>query len=237
MRAVAVVAGLCAVAAYLVGSIPVGYLTGRRALRLRLRQIEVDGRPLDEQLRTLLAGPSSNPWVAVVDAAKILAAATFTWHAVVAVSPGGTASIPDQSAVAFLSDQVLVSWQSAALWAGVAALAGHLAPVWLGFRGDGGQAPGLALAVVYAPIGFVVGVAAFFAARLALGSQRFAPAVFVALASFVGWCWVAWIGDVQLAWGVPAGPESTLWAAVLAGVLAVRTHQAVLGGPGDRSGR
>ena len=237
MRAVAVVAGLCAVGAYVLGSLPTAYLTGKRTLRQRLRQLETDGRPLDEQLLALVAGPSSTSWVAVVDAAKVLAAATFTWHAVVAVSPGGTASIPDQSAVAFLSDQVLVSWQSAALWAGLAALVGHLAPAWLGFRGDGGQAPGLALAVVYAPIGFVVGVAAFFAARLALGSHRLAAAVFVGLTSFVGWCWLAWIGDVQRAWGVPAGPESTLWAAVLAGVLAVRTHQAVLGVPDDRSGR
>ena len=223
MRAVAVVAGLCAVGAYLVGSLPTGYLTGRRAMRQRLRRLESEGRPLDEQLLTLLAGPSSTPWVAVVDAAKVLLAATVTWHAVVAVSPGGTASIPDQSAVAFLSDQVLVSWQSAALWAGVAAVVGHLAPVWFGFRGDHGQAPGLALAVVYAPIGFVVGVATFFLVRLAVGAERLTFAVLVSLAAFVGWCWVAWIGDVQLAWGVPAGPESTLWAAVLAGVLAART--------------
>lgn len=223
MRAVAVVAGLCAVGAYLLGSIPVGYLTGRRSLRQRLRQIEDDARPLDEQLRTLLAGGSSTPLVAVLDAAKVLLAATVTWHAVVAVSPGGTASIPDQSAVAFLSDQVLVSWQSAALWSGMAALVGHLAPVWLGFRGDQGQAPGLALAIVYTPIGFVVGVLTFFIVRLAVGSRRLAITVLAGLAAFVGWCWVAWIGDVQLAWGVPAGPESTLWATVLAGVLAART--------------
>lgn len=227
MRSVAIVAGVCAVGAYLVGSLPTGYLTGRRALRQRLRQIETEGRPLDEQLLALLAGPSSTPWVAAVDAAKVLLAATVTWHAVVAVSPGGTASIPDQSAVAFLSDQVLVSWQSAALWAGLAALVGHLAPVWFGFRGDHGQAPGLALTVVYAPIGFVVGVATFFLVRLAVGSHRLVVAVLVSLAAFVAWCWIAWIGDVQLAWGVPAGPEATLWAAVLAGVLAVRTTASV----------
>ena len=223
MRAVALVAGLCVAGAYLLGSMPIGYLTGRRALRQRLRRIETDGRPLDEQLRALLAGPSATPVVAVLDAGKVLLAATITWHAVVAVSPGGTASVPNQSAVAFLSDQVLVSWQSAALWAGLAAVVGHLAPVWLGFRGDHGQAPGLALAVVYAPIGFVAGVAAFFVARAVLGADRLVAAVAVSLAAFVGWCWLAWIGDVQVAWGVPAGPEATLWAAVLAGVLAVRT--------------
>lgn len=223
MRTVAIVAGVCTVAAYLVGSVPTGFLTGRRAMRQRLRQLETDGRPLDDQLLALLAGGSRAPWVAVLDAAKVLVAATVTWHAVVVVSPGGTASIPDQSAVAFLSDQVLVSWQSAALWAGVAAVVGHLAPVWLGFRGDHGQAPGLALAVVYAPIGFVVGVATFFAVRLAVGPHRLALSVLVSLAAFVGWCWIAWIGDVQLAWGVPAGPEATLWAAVLAGILAART--------------
>ena len=229
MRAVAIVAGLAVAASYLLGSMPIGYLTGRRALRQRLRRIETDGRPLDEQLRTLLAGPSSTPLVAALDAAKAVVAATVTWHAVLAVSPGGTASVPDQSAVAFLSDQVLVSWQSAALWAGLAAVVGHLAPVWLGFRGDHGQAPGLALAVVYAPIGFVAGVVAFFVARAVIGSRRLMAAVAVGLATFVGWCWLAWILDLQVAWGVPAGPEATLWAAVLAGVLAARTFSTVGG--------
>lgn len=224
MRTVALVAGLCVAAAYLVGSIPFGYLTGRRSLRQGLRRIETDGRPLDEQLRAILGGaPGSSPVVTLLDAAKVLLAATAAWHLVVAVSPGGTASVPNQSAVAFFSDQVLVSWQSAALWAGLAALVGHLAPVWLGFRGDQGQAPGLALVVVYAPIAFVVGVATFFLARVLLGPARLAVAVLVSLTAFVGWCWVAWIGDVQVAWGVPAGPEVTLWAVVLAGVLAART--------------
>ena len=227
MRAVAVVAGVCVAAAYLLGSLPTVYLTGRRALRQRLRRMEMDGRPLDEQLRALLAGPTTTPAVAVLDAGKVLLAATITWHAVVAVSPGGTASTPNQSAVAFLSDQVLVSWQSAALWAGLAALVGHLAPVWLGFRGDQGQAPGLALAIVYAPIAFVAGVAVFFAVLAVVGRDRLAHAVFGGLAGFLWWCWVAWIQDVQLAWGVPAGPEVTLWAAVLAGVLAVRTSLTV----------
>jgi glycerol-3-phosphate acyltransferase PlsY len=225
VQRVAVVAGLCVLAAYLLGSVPVGYLLGRRSLRQRLRRLESDGLPLEEQLRTILAGSAnSSAVVAVLDAAKVLVAATVTWHLVVAVSPGGTASVPNQSAVAFLSDQVLVSWQSAALWAGLAAVVGHLAPVWLGFRGDHGQAPALALTVVYAPVAFVVGVAVFFVARLLLGADRLLAAVLVSLAAFVGWCWVAWIGDVQVAWGVPAGPELTLWASVLAGLLAARTR-------------
>ena len=223
MRTVAIVAGLCAVGAYLFGSAPLGYLTGRRALRQRLQHLETDGRPLDEQLRTILTGSGTSPTVAVLDAAKVLVAATITWHLVVAVSPGGTATTPNQSAIAFLSDQVLVSWQSAALWAGLAALVGHLAPVWLGFRGDQGQAPGLALAIVYAPIGFVVGVVAFFVARAVLGQARFLAAVLASLGAFVGWCWIAWILDLQLAWGVPAGPELTLWASALGAILAART--------------
>lgn len=224
MQRVAVVAGVCVLGAYLLGSVPVGYLLGRRSLRSRLRRLEAQGLPLQEQLRTILAGSSGAPAVvAVLDAAKVLVAATATWQLVVAVSPGGTASVPNQSAVAFLSDQVLVSWQSAALWAGLAAVVGHLAPVWLGFRGDQGQAPALALAVVYAPVAFVIGVVAFFLARLAVGAERLLAAVLVSLTAFVGWCWVAWIGDVQVAWGVPAGPELTLWASVVAGVLAAHT--------------
>lgn len=223
MKTVAIVAGLCTVAAYLLGSVPLGYLAGRRSLRQRLQRIETDGRPLDVQLHTILAGPGTTPLVALLDTLKVLLAATATWHLVIAVSPGGSATTPNQSAVAFLSDQVLVSWQSAALWAGLAAVVGHLAPAWLGFRGDQGQAPGLALVVVYAPVGFVVGVIVFFLARTLLGSARLVAAVFAALGAFVGWCWIAWIFDIQVAWGVPAGPELSLWATVLAAVLAART--------------
>jgi glycerol-3-phosphate acyltransferase PlsY len=223
MRTVAVVAGACVVAAYVLGSIPVGYLADRRALRQRLRRLEHDGRPLEEQLRTILTGSGSGAVVAALDAAKVLLAATLTWQAVVAVSPGGTATTPNQSAVAFVSDQVLVSWQSAALWAGLAAVVGHLAPVWLGFRGDHGSAPALALAVVYAPVSFVAGVVVFFVARAAAGPARVVAAVGASLAAFVLCSWVGWITDAQLAWGVPAGPEATLWAAVLAGVVFART--------------
>ncbi len=222
MRTVAIVAGLCVIGSYLLGSVPVGWLSGRRSLRQGLRRLEDDGRPLDEQLRVILTGADPvAPGVAFVDTAKVLLAATITWHLVVAVSPGGTATTPNQSAIAFLADQVLVSWQSAALWSGLAALVGHLAPI--GFRRGQGQAPGLALAVVYAPAGFVAGVAAFFVARLLSGTERLKAQVAVGLGAFVAWTWVAWIADIQVAWGVPAGPEVTLWAAVLAGVLAART--------------
>ncbi len=225
MTTVAIVAGLCVAGAYLLGAVPTGYLLGRRSLRRGLRRLESDGRPLDVQLRTILTGSGAGalPAVAAIDTVKVLVAATVTWHLVVAVSPGGTATTPNQSAVAFLADQVLVSWQSAALWAGLAALVGHLAPVWLGFRSDAGQAPGIGLAVVYAPIGFVVGVVAFFVVRALLGRHRLVAAVLVGLSAFVGWCWLAWIVDAQVAWGVPAGPEVTLWGGVLGGVLATRT--------------
>jgi len=223
VKTVAIAAGLCTLGAYLVGSVPVGYLADRRSLRQRLRRIETDGRPLDEQLRAILAGPGSSPLIAMLDTLKVLVAATATWHLVIAVSPGGSATTPNQSAVAFLSDQVLVSWQSAALWAGLAALIGHLAPAWLGFRGAQGQAPGLALVVVYAPVGFVVGVLVFFVARAVVGPRRLVGAILASLAAFVGWCWVAWIFDIQVAWGVPAGPELTLWASALAAILAART--------------
>ncbi|HUP87218.1 MAG TPA: glycerol-3-phosphate acyltransferase [Acidimicrobiales bacterium] len=225
MRAVGLVAGLAVLGAYLLGSVPFGFLFGRRSIRRGLRRIELAGRPLDDQLLAILTGggAAGSPLVAVLDTAKVLLAATAAWHLVIAVSPGGSATRPNQSAVAFLSDQVLVSWQSAALWAGMAAVVGHLAPVWLGFRSDHGQAPALGLAVVYVPVGFVLGVLVFFLARAVLGHGRVVAAVVTSLGAFVGWCWMAWIADVQVAWGVPAGPELSLWAAVLAGVLAART--------------
>ena len=35
--------------------------------------------------------------------------------------------------------------------------------------------------------------------------------------------WLAWIFDWPSSWGLPNGPELTLWAAVLGGMLITRT--------------
>ncbi len=218
MRTVAVVAGLCVVGSYLLGSVPFAYLLSRRRLRRELRHVD---------LRALLAGqhagdPRNEVLATVLDTAKVLLAATVAWHLVEDASPGFDRNVlPEVSAVGFLADQVLTAWQSIALWSGLAAVVGHLAPPWLGFRGAQGQAPALGLAFVYCPTGFSAGVLAFFVALAA--TRRVVTAVLVSLLAFVGYAWLAWVFDWRTSWGATNGPELALWATVLSATVAART--------------
>ncbi|MDP9388943.1 MAG: glycerol-3-phosphate acyltransferase [Actinomycetota bacterium] len=218
MRTVAVVAGLSVAGAYLLGSVPLGYLLLRGRLRRDLGRAD---------LRTMLTGGGAtgradDAVAAVLDTAKVLLAATLAWHLVEDASPGFDRGVlPALSAVGFLADQVLTAWQSVGLWAGTAAVVGHLAPPWLGFRRAHGEAPALGLVFVYCPAGFAAGVAAFFAA-LAV-TRRPVPSALAGLTAFVGWAWTAWVFDWRTGWGVTNGPELALWATVLAGVLAAHT--------------
>lgn len=234
MRSVAWAAGLCVGLSFLVGSVPFGYLVTRRRLRRHLARL--DGPPaggVEAELRALLAGgrppasgrvePGLGDDVAAgaLDCAKVLLAATVSWRVVDRLAPGFDRGLLPASAVGFLSDQVLTVWQSVALWAGAAAAIGHLFPVWLRFRGASGQAPALALVLAYCPVGFSVGTAAFFAAlALARDARR---AVGAALGAFVGYAWLAWVYDWPPSWGAANGPELTLWAAVVAGVVGAHT--------------
>lgn len=220
----AVAAGLVVVAGYLLGSVPFGYLLTRRRLRLGLRRVGDGGASLEEQLRALLAGGDASRRdelvAAVLDTAKVLVAATVAWHAVRVVAPPFDRGLLDpSSAVGFLSDQVITVWQSAALWAGLAALVGHVQPLWL--RVPGGQAPALGLVLVYVPFGFAVGTAAFF---LAYALTRRVPlSVLASLPAFVAYTWLAWVFDWNPSYGATHGPELALWATVLSGVVAART--------------
>lgn len=210
-------AGLCMLGSYLLGTIPFGYLITRRRFRRRLRSADV---------ATILTGTSSSTrdelLSAILDTAKVLVAATVSWHLVKTAAPGFDRHfLPRVSAVGFLADQVLTSWQSMALWAGLAAVVGHLAPPWLGFRGRQGQAPALGLVLAYCPFGFSVGVLTFVAFRLA--RLPVVQSVVISVGGFVLYAWLAWIFDWQTAWGAFNGPELALWATVLAGVIAADT--------------
>ena len=226
MKQVGAVAGAAVVLAYLIGSVPFGYLLHRRRLRRDIRRVDTAPGRLESELRSVLAGSGpvsplgTDVLAGALDTAKVLLAATLAWKLVKATPPHRVE--PDNlSAVAFVTNQVLVGWQSTALWAGLAAVVAHLAPPWLRFRGGQGQAPALALVLVYFPLGFSAGVAGFFAA-LAV-TRNVARSVLLSLPVFVGYAWLAWLYDWRSSWGVPNGPELTLWAAVLAGVVAART--------------
>ena len=234
LRSAAEAAGACWIGAYLLGSVPLGLLLERSRLRHDLRRLERGRDPRrrltgSDDVREVVGG-SALPGAAeitgaVLDTAKVLGLAFATLVIVRAAGPPlHRGLVPVSSAFGVPSAQVLTFWQSASLWAGLAAGVGHLWPVWLGGRGAGqGQAPLLALAVRCTPVGFVIAVAAYLAARPA-GARR---AVIVSLVGFVGWNWAAWWWDLAHWWGFVPGPEPAMWAAVLAGVVAARN----LGGP------
>jgi glycerol-3-phosphate acyltransferase PlsY len=218
----------CWVGAYLLGAVPLGHLVQRWRLRHDLRRLERSaGQAVTGDLRALVGGSTNDlPGVAelagaVLDTAKVVGLGLAALVIVRAASPGVHRDLlPAASGFGVLSDQVLTFWQSASLWAALAAGVGHLWPVWLGFRGAGqGQAPLLAIAVRFTPIGFVIAVAAYLLVRPVAGPRW---AVVVSLAGFVAWSWAAWLWSLPHWWGFLPGPELAVWAAVLAGVVAAR---------------
>ncbi|CAN5554089.1 hypothetical protein BH20ACT2_BH20ACT2_09140 [soil metagenome] len=148
----------------------------------------------------------------------VLVLTTGAEQLVRAVAPGFTFS-----RVASLSNQVIPVWDSAALWTGLAALAGLVAPLWSRFRGGWGIAPGLALAVRYVPVVFAAAWVGFAVGLLFFRRAR--PAFPVALAAAVSFAWVAWVADWRPAWGVTNGPEVSLWVMICTAVLFARWYR------------
>jgi acyl phosphate:glycerol-3-phosphate acyltransferase len=184
--AVGVVAGPLALLGYLVGALPFGSFVARL------------GRPDDPAPAAIAAGLAT------------LLVTTIAWDVARAATPGAQFS----SAVGAFSDQALGAWVSVALWTGAAAVAGHLAPVWRGFRGGDGVAPAGVLVFAYAPVVFAVAAGAFLAATAAAGRPRLA--LLVCLPPAVAFAYGAWLLDLPSGWGVTHGPELTLWVAVVA---------------------
>ncbi len=214
MSSVAMAAGLSVLGAYLVGSVPIVYLQRRSRLRRDLRRLD-DGHG---------APPSGAPpgWVpTAVEVAMVLTVASVAWRVVASVSPGHGS--PDIVAgVATFSDQVLVPWQSVALWAGLAATLGLVAPVWLDFRGSSGLAPAVALLAVFSPVGLIGACAGY---GLGLGTTRSGTGATGTAAVFlVGTAWAAWVLDLRALWGVPNGPETCLWSAALGAAVFAATR-------------
>jgi len=112
------------IVAYLVGSIPFGYLIVRRKIGADIRQTGSGGTGATNVSRR--AGKAAGVLTLLLDAAKGSAAVLI--------------------AKALTGDE----WVIAA--AAIAALVGHIFPVWLGFRGGKGVATGVGIFLVLAPI-------------------------------------------------------------------------------------
>ena len=213
---VALLAGPMVLAAYLLGSLPWARWWRARQLRRELDEAGRSGafaigRPFPE-------GRQGEAVAVAIEALVPLAIATVTWHVIEAVAPGGLGGFRETSPIAFLSNQAVTVWQSMALWAGAAALVGHVAPVWSRFEGGGTGVPGaMALSLAYAPSVFGLASLGFVAARLLTGRVR--PALYVAMAVAVTAAWLGWVFAWPTAWGNNHGPEMSLWVTVVSAIL------------------
>ena len=119
---------------YLLGSIPSGYLAGRWCKGIDVRELGSGSTGATNVLRQVGKGPALV--VFVIDVAKGAAAVLL--------------------AGAFTQTAQLNDWIQ--VLAGLAALAGHIWPVWLGFKGGKAVATGLGL---FLGLAWPVGLACF----------------------------------------------------------------------------
>lgn len=140
---------------------------------------------------------------------------TLAWQLIQEVSPGS-----GFSRIGYFSNQVLSAWQSVSLWAGLAVVAGVCAPVARRFQGRPGLAAAAALLAVHFPwflfASAVTGIVGFAGARSVHAARGAAIGVLVPTA------WAGWVLEWLPAWGLPAGPEATVWTLTLSLVLGVR---------------
>jgi glycerol-3-phosphate acyltransferase PlsY len=130
---------LVVLVAYLLGSIPFGYLIVRLAGRGDVRATGSGGTGATNVSR--LAGKSAGLLTLALDAAKgALAIILARW---------------------LLAEDFGVNWWVAA--SALAAILGHIFPVWLGFRGGKGVATGLGIFLSLAPLAVVCAAAVFLA--------------------------------------------------------------------------
>lgn len=145
----------------------------------------------------------------------VLALSTAAWWAIEQASPGS-----NFSRIGYFSDQVLSAWQSVALWTALAVVAGLAAPIFHRFVGGNGLVPAAVLLAVHFPLTFF-GAAAATGVALAFGREPRDLRV-AGIGAILPVMWLGWVLRWESLWGLPAGPEATVWAMVLTMVLAVR---------------
>ena len=158
MRAVAVIA-----IAYVLGSIPFGYLIVRFSAGADVRDTGSGGTGATNVTRR--AGKWAGILTLLLDAAKGFGAIKLAELilGLFSVSRAGESGLPAAN----------VAWWVAA--AGLAAIAGHCFPIWLGFRGGKGVATGVGVFLALAPLavlgaGVVFILIVWFTRYVSLGS-------------------------------------------------------------------
>ena len=206
-------------AGYLLGSIPTGWLAGHWLAGLDIRSQGSGSTGATNVLRVLGKGPALA--VFLVDVLKGTAAVLLARY-LLETGLGGAAGTLDSGlaipglAIPWLADPGLVDW--AVVAAGLAALAGHIWPIWLGGKGGKAVATGLGMLLGLA---WPVGLASFgvFLAVLSLSRVVSLASVVAALA----------LPLLMAAWSAPTGLRPAYMAlAVLTTLLVVWRHRANL---------
>ncbi|MEX1323190.1 MAG: glycerol-3-phosphate 1-O-acyltransferase PlsY [Synechococcaceae cyanobacterium] len=174
---------LLLLAGYLLGSIPAGYLAGRWLKGLDIRQQGSGSTGATNVLRVVGKGPALV--VFLVDVLKGTAAVVL---AKVVLGPLAIPLDGAGSAVSWTTD----SWVVAA---GLAALAGHIWPVWLGWRG--GKAVATALGMLLG-LTWPVGIACFGVFLTVLGLSRIVSLSSVLAAVALPVLMLAWFRDQEM---------------------------------------
>jgi glycerol-3-phosphate acyltransferase PlsY len=134
--------------AYLLGSIPFGYLIVRASKRADVRETGSGGTGATNVSRS--AGKGAGVLTLALDALKGAAAVGIA-KIIFGLSIFGAAGAPGLHQTANNSATI----ENAYWWvatAGIAAIVGHIFPFWLGFRGGKGVATGVGVFVVLAPL-------------------------------------------------------------------------------------
>jgi glycerol-3-phosphate acyltransferase PlsY len=193
---------LVIVAAYLLGSIPFGYLIVRLRQGADVRRAGSGGTGATNVSRQ--AGKAAGILTLLLDALKGTAAVFFArWILSSAVINGSMTS-------------------AGAAWivcgAAVAVIVGHCFPVWLGFRGGKGVATGLGVFLVLAPIAVAVAALVFIGIVMITRYVSLASMVAVMLIPLI-----IWLQSMLLP---PVADFTPLLAAVVAGAaLIVFAHR------------
>jgi glycerol-3-phosphate acyltransferase PlsY len=197
----------CLIAAYLLGSIPFGYLIVQLTSGADVRETGSGGTGATNVSRR--AGKLAGVLTLILDALKgaaAIAIARLILGLPVFASPSH--DIPLQA--------------SAQLWvavAGIAVIAGHCFPVWLKFRGGKGVATGVGVFLVLAPLA-VAGVAVVFVAIVSLTR-------YISLGSIVAAASLPWLILVlHLLFGPTHGFHAALATAVIGAALIIFRHRA-----------
>jgi glycerol-3-phosphate acyltransferase PlsY len=186
-------------AGYLLGSIPFSYLVARLFGVVDVRQVGSGNVGATNVMRS--AGKAAGLLALALDFTK-----------------GVAASI--------VADRLAPTSDLLPAVAAVAAILGHMHPVWLSFRGGKGVATGVGAFLPLAPLAAIGGVAAFVASAWATR--------YVSVGSCVG-------AGVLASLAFVTGPSSVAWCAAAAAALIVWKHRAnlrrVAAGVENRLGR